>query len=115
MIVGAGAAGLSAAGSLKRRGIGAVLLDENAALGETWARRYDGLHLHTMRKFSGLANYPIPRCYPTYLWRNDVVSCLKQYAGHFNLDIRYRCTVRTVRMSSHKSRTWEVISNNGTW
>jgi cation diffusion facilitator CzcD-associated flavoprotein CzcO len=68
-----------------------------------------------MRTLSGLAHYPIPRCYPRYLSRDDFISYLKDYARHFNLDIRSGCTVRTIRMSSQKSRTWEVISNNGTW
>jgi len=65
LIVGGGAAGLSAAGALARRGLDAVVLEQDAALGGTWARRYDRLHLHTMREFSGLAHYPIPRRYPS--------------------------------------------------
>src|ERR1700680_5259210 len=55
VIVGAGASGLSAAGALGRRGIKAVILEEDKKLGGTWARRYDRLHLHTVRGFSGLA------------------------------------------------------------
>src|SRR5207244_810747 len=67
LIVGAGAAGLSAAGALQQMGHEAVLLDADSAIGGTWARRYDRLHLHTIRSLSGLAGYPIPRRYPRYL------------------------------------------------
>ena len=56
------------------------MLEQDAALGGTWARWYDRLHLHTMREFSGLAHYPIPRRYPRYLTRNDVVAYLDEYA-----------------------------------
>ena len=49
VIVGAGAAGLSAAAALKRRGIEAVVLEQNPRVGGTWSRRYDRLHLHTVR------------------------------------------------------------------
>jgi putative flavoprotein involved in K+ transport len=39
VIVGAGASGLSAAAALQRRGIDPVVLDQDSALGGTWARR----------------------------------------------------------------------------
>jgi putative flavoprotein involved in K+ transport len=55
VIVGAGASGLSAAAALQRRGIDPVVLEQDTALGGTWARRYDGLHLHTVRTHSGAA------------------------------------------------------------
>lgn len=61
VIVGAGASSLSAAGALERRSIKSVILEEDEQLGGTWARRYDRLHLHTVRGFSGLAHYAIPR------------------------------------------------------
>jgi putative flavoprotein involved in K+ transport len=70
VIVGGGASGLSAAGALARRGIESVVLEQDAAIGGSWARRYERLHLHTMRMFSGLAGFPIPRRYPTYLSRD---------------------------------------------
>ena len=85
VIVGGGASGLSAAGALQRRGIKAVILEEDEQLGGTWARRYDRLHLHTVRGFSGLAHYSIPRRYPKYLSREEFIAYLGEYANHFNL------------------------------
>ena len=67
MIVGAGAAGLSAGAALKWRGVDAVLLDKDTRVGGTWLRRYERLHLHTIRRFSGLAHHPMPRVYPRYV------------------------------------------------
>ena len=74
VVVGAGASGLSAAAALTRRGIDAVVLEQDRAVGGTWSRRYDRLHLHTVRRFSGLAHFPIPSRYPTYLSRDNVVA-----------------------------------------
>ena len=71
IIIGGGASGLSAAAALARRGIGALVLEQDRELGGTWARRYDRLRLHTIRRFSGLAHFPIPQRYPTYLARDD--------------------------------------------
>ena len=80
VIVGAGASGLSAAGALQRRGIDPVVLEQDSTLGETWARRYDGLHLHTVRAHSGLAHYPIPSRESKYLSRDEYVAYLSDYA-----------------------------------
>ncbi|HEX9106979.1 MAG TPA: NAD(P)/FAD-dependent oxidoreductase [Longimicrobiales bacterium] len=97
IIVGGGAAGLSAAGAMARRGIDSVVLEQDAELGGSWARRYDRLHLHTMRGFSGLAHYAIPRRYPRYLSRDDVVAYLNEYARRLDLRIAAGTTVVRVR------------------
>src|ERR1700730_2254223 len=103
VIVGAGASGLSAAGALQWRGIKAVILEEDQELGGTWARRYDPLHLHTVRGFSGLAHYPIPRRYPKYLSREEFIAYLGEYANHFNLEVMTGCPVDKIRMESATS------------
>jgi putative flavoprotein involved in K+ transport len=97
VVVGGGASGLSAAGALARRGIDAVVLEGDAELGGTWARRYDRLHLHTVRRFSGLAHFPIPRRYPTYLSRDDFVAYLNEYARHFELRVVTGANVQRIR------------------
>src|SRR5262245_60097592 len=97
IVVGGGASGLSAAAALSRRGIDVVVLEQDSELGGTWARRYDRLHLHTVRQFSGLAHFPIPRRYPAYLSRDDVVEYLREYARHFGLRIATGATVRRIR------------------
>ncbi len=111
IVVGGGAAGLSAAAALARRGIESVVLEQYPELGGTWARRYDRLHLHTVRGFSGLAHHPIPRRYPRYLARDEVVAYLNEYARHFALRI-----VRGTRVASIRARdgVWAVQTEDGT-
>src|SRR6478672_8843262 len=87
VVVGGGASGLSAAAALKTKGIDVVVLEEDARIGGTWARRYDRLHLHTVRGFSGLAHYGIPRRFPPYLSRDQFVEYLTEYAEHFRLQV----------------------------
>src|SRR6478609_7630208 len=96
IIVGGGAAGLSAAGALAWRGIEAVVLEQDAAIGSTWARRYDRLHLHTIRQFSGLAHFPIPKRYPRYLSRDQLVEYLQDYARHFSLRVLTGTSVQKI-------------------
>ena len=115
VIVGGGAAGLSAAGALARRGIDAVVLEQDIALGGTWARRYDRLHLHTVRRFSGLAHFPIPRRYPKYLSRNDVVAYLGEYARHFRLRVVTGTTALAIRSRSGSHGGWSVETTSDAW
>ena len=115
VIVGAGASGLSAAGALQRRGIKAVILEEDEKLGGTWTRRYDRLHLHTVRGFSGLAHYSIPRRYSKYLSRDEFVAYLAEYAKHFNLCVVTGCPVQKVRIESETPSSWVAATANGDW
>ena len=108
IVVGGGASGLSAAAALSRQGIDAVVLEQDPELGGTWARRYDRLHLHTVRQFSGLAHFPIPRRYPAYLSRDDVVEYLREYARHFGLRVVTGATVRRIRPRDAASERWTV-------
>lgn len=116
VIVGGGAAGLTTAGALKYAGLDAVVLDKDRRIGGTWARRYDRLHLHTIRSLSGLAHQPIPRGLPRYLARDQFVAYLNDYARHFDLKIVAGCAVHKVRMESDGRRPcWLVESDCATW
>jgi putative flavoprotein involved in K+ transport len=113
IVVGGGASGLSAAAALARRGIDAVVLEQDAELGGTWARRYDRLHLHTVRRFSGLAHFPIPKRYPIYLSRDDVVAYLNEYARHFGLRVVTNATVQRIRSPGTSPDGWTVETVGG--
>ena len=115
VIVGGGASGLSAAGALQRRGIKAVILEEDIELGGTWARRYDRLHLHTVRGFSGLAHYSIPRRYSKYPSREEFVAYLAEYAQHFDLRVVNGCPVRKIRIDADRPSSWTAVTARGDW
>ena len=112
VIIGGGPAGLTTAGALAQLGIASVVLDNNARVGDVWARRYDRLHLHTLRAFSGLAHLPIPRRNPRYLSRDQFVRYLQDYARHFTLNIQHDCTVSTVHGDG---ASWTIETNIGRW
>jgi len=113
IVVGGGAAGLSAAAALKRRRIDVVVLEQDAQLAGTWARRYDRLHLHTIRRFSGLAHFPIPGRYPRYLSRDDVVTYLHEYARHFELRVVTGTTIQSVRSHQARADGWTLETKGG--
>jgi putative flavoprotein involved in K+ transport len=113
IVIGAGASGLSAAASLKQKGIDAVVLEQDPQIGGTWARRYDRLHLHTVRGFSGLALFGIPRRYPSYLSRDEFVAYLQEYAEHFALQVMTGCEVSRIEKEPDGSR-WATSTTDGT-
>lgn len=112
VVVGGGTAGLSIAGALKHDGIDSIILDAHADVGDVWRNRYDRLHLHTMRTFSGLAYFPIARTNPRYLSRDQFVQYLQDYAHHFNLQFIQECSVSRIRPDEGH---WLIESNRGTW
>jgi cation diffusion facilitator CzcD-associated flavoprotein CzcO len=116
VIVGGGAAGLTTAGALKHAGLDALILDKDPRIGGSWARRYDRLHLHTIRPLSGLAHHPIPRGLPRYLARDQFVTYLNDYARRFELKIIAGCAAHKVRIESDGRRpNWLVESDCGAW
>lgn len=96
VIVGASAAGLAVAACLKRQGVDYVLLEQGAQVAERWRTQYDRLHLHTPRQLSGLPYWPMPRHYPRYPSRDQVVAYLEEYATRFHLAPRFAQTVASV-------------------
>lgn len=114
LIIGGGAAGLSTAGALKRRGIDSLILERNPHIGDVWAQRYDRLRLHTVS--SSIAHYPLPRHYPTYPTKDQYAAYLRAYAQHFKLASVTGCTVHHVKPSDDSARPgWLVASDCGAW
>ena len=92
-----------------------MVLEEDQQLGGTWARRYDRLHLHTIRGFSGLAHYSIPRRYSRYLSREEFVAYLAEYARQLDLRVVTGCRVRKVRVESDGPYSWSAVTDKGEW
>jgi putative flavoprotein involved in K+ transport len=86
-VIGAGAAGLASAASLRRAGADVTVLERDA-VGAAWQARYDCLHLHTVRWLSGLPGYDIPRSSGKWPSRDRVVDYLRSYATRNELDVR---------------------------
>ena len=97
IVVGAGASGLAVAATLKRRGREPVVVDAGKTVGATWAQRYERLHLHTVRRFSGLPFYPMPRSYPRYVPKDQYAQYLGEYAERMGLGVRLGQRVERIR------------------
>jgi putative flavoprotein involved in K+ transport len=95
-IVGAGASGLAAGAALEQLGHAPVLLERDAQVGERWAKRYDRLRLHTVRRFSGLPYHGLSRDQPRYVPKDAFAAYLRDYAAQLELDVRLSAAVERV-------------------
>lgn len=86
-VIGAGPGGLAAAYALRAQGIRAVVLEKSDAVGASWRRHYDRLHLHTTRRLSALPGLKIPRRFGRWVSRDDLVRYLEKYAEHHELEL----------------------------
>src|SRR6201999_2905623 len=97
IVIGAGPAGVSCAVTLRAAGLNVTVLEKASSVGAVWRRHYDRLHLHTDRNHSGLPRMPMPRDYPLYPSRAEVVDYLERYAAHFGINPVFNADVATVQ------------------
>lgn len=110
VIVGAGPAGLAVAALLTRARVPYTLLDKADSVGSAWRSHYDRLRLHTPRWRSHLPELDMPRSYPRYPSRQQVVEYLDGYARYFNIQPRLNEKVTRARREGQR---WHVSTDKG--
>ena len=111
IIVSAGPAGLACAMTMRAAGFDVAVFEKADSVGSVWRRHYDRLHLHTDRNHSGLPGMTMPRGYPTYPSREQVVAYLESYAAHFGIQPVFNTTVSRIRRDGAQ---WRADSSAGT-
>jgi cation diffusion facilitator CzcD-associated flavoprotein CzcO len=117
VVVGASAAGLASAACLSQRGISHVVLEQRSHVADAWRHHYDRLHLHTTRNLSGLPYHPMPKTYPKYPSRQQVVEYLEEYARRFSIEPKFGQRVSSIRREGDEWLTKteqgvEIVSRN---
>jgi cation diffusion facilitator CzcD-associated flavoprotein CzcO len=110
IVIGAGPAGLSCAATMRAAGLDVTVLEKADSVGVVWRRHYDRLHLHTDRNHSGLPLMPMPRDYPTYPSRAQVVDYLESYAAKFGIDPVFNAEVTAIRRDGER---WLAETSRG--
>jgi len=112
LIVGASAAGLATAAMLQQAGCAYELLEAGDAVASAWRNHYRRLHLHTPKSASGLPGLPMPRSWPRYPAREQVVEYLESYRAHFGIRPHFG---EQVTLLERQTDGWAVTSSGGTW
>jgi cation diffusion facilitator CzcD-associated flavoprotein CzcO len=111
LIVGAGPAGLAVGAALRRAGVPFAIVEQSDAVGASWRRHYDRLHLHTPKQQSSLPFVPFPASAPRYPSRDEVIAYLEGYARRFELAPAFGVEVE--RCERIAERGWRVRTNRG--
>jgi cation diffusion facilitator CzcD-associated flavoprotein CzcO len=82
-----------------------MVLEKAGQVGAVWQRHYDRLHLHTDRNHSGLPGMAMPKAYPAYPSRAQLVEYLESYAARFEIKPAFNTTVSRVRRDG---RLWRA-------
>ncbi|GIG20991.1 monooxygenase [Cellulomonas chitinilytica] len=111
LVVGAGPGGLAVAAALRAKGVDVLVVERSTAVGASWRRHYDRLHLHTTRRWSSLPGLPIPREFGRWVARDDVVRYLERYAAHHRLEVR--TGVEVARVEPTDDGGWRLRTASG--
>ncbi len=97
LVIGAGQAGLAAGYYLQRLGVHLTLLDGADEIGSVWKKRWDSLRLFTPARYNSLPGMPFPADRYSLPTKDDVAEYLKAYAKRFDLPVRLRSRVLSLR------------------
>lgn len=119
-VIGAGAAGLSAAKALLDEGLEVVVYELGDRPGGLWVRdsasglsaAYESLHLNTSKGRTEFADFPMPQEWPDYPAGDLVAGYLADYADTFGVTahIRFGTSVEDVR---RVGTGWQVTTGAG--
>ncbi len=111
--MGAGPAGLAAAGEAHRSGLTAQVLDAAEAVGASWRGHYDRLRLHTTRGLSALPRVPIPERLGRWVARDDFIAYLEHYARKIGVPIRLGVRVERINRIDAAGGGWRLVTSAG--
>ncbi|WP_345801245.1 NAD(P)/FAD-dependent oxidoreductase [Microbacterium sp. AZCO] len=112
LVVGAGPAGLAVAACLQERGVETIIVDRGEAIGESWRRRYERLHLHTPRSQSALPGLRIPREFGRWIAKDDMAAYLELYARQHALAPRFGTHVDRLERDGD---LWVALTGDRRW
>ena len=112
VIIGASAAGLATAACLRQAGQSFEILEATEVVGNAWEHHYDRLHLHTPKSSSALPGVAMPRQWPRYPARGQVVDYLRHYRAHYGLEPRFSQEV--TRLERH-DLVWVATTRTREW
>ncbi|TIC84804.1 FAD-dependent oxidoreductase [Nocardioides sp. GY 10113] len=120
-VIGAGAAGLTAAKALLDEGVDVTVFEKGDQPGGLWVQgnasglspAYDSLHLNTSKGRTQFADYPMPADWPDYPSAARIAGYLADYADAFGVrrHIRFGTTVDDVQRLDHG---WHVATTADT-
>ncbi|KAF8076714.1 FAD/NAD-P-binding domain-containing protein [Lyophyllum atratum] len=115
IIVGAGQTGLNIAARFRQMNIPALVVENNARVGDNWRKRYPTLTLHTPRTHHSFLYQPYPQTWPIFTPRDKLADWMENYAKSQDLVIWTNSRPLPTPTYNFQTKRWSVvIDRNGT-
>jgi putative flavoprotein involved in K+ transport len=112
VIVGGGQGGIMLGARLKRLGVPAIIVEENARAGDSWRNRYRTLVLHDPVWYDHLPYLPFPDHWPVFCPKDKMGDWLEMYAKVMELD--YWGSTECLKAAyDEAAREWTVTVHRG--
>jgi hypothetical protein len=114
LVIGAGFVGLGTAKALKQYGIPYDQVDADNDLGGNWYHGvYRNVHIISSKNTTQFTDYPMPGSYPDFPSAAQMLSYLKDYAGHFKLREHMEFNKAVQLAVPTGNEKWEVTFADG--
>ena len=109
IVIGGGQAGLATGYHLARHGLSFAILESADRVGESWRRRWEGLHLFTAARYDGLPGMTFPAIPNSFPAKDEVADFLESYAARMGLPVQTGVHVDELRRKNDGDR-YEVVA-----
>lgn len=114
LIIGAGPCGLSAANALKVAGIQYDHIEADFNIGGNWLHGvYTSVYTDACKDVMQFPEFPMPKEYPDFLSKAQMLKYLNDYVDHFDLRNKIRFNTKVTRVTAIENNEWKVIFEDG--
>ncbi|KAJ7572838.1 dimethylaniline monooxygenase [Mycena floridula] len=114
VIIGAGQHGLMTAARFKQMGIRAIIVEQNARVGDNWRERYPILTLHTTKNQYQMLYQPFPKNWPIHTPKEKLADWFEFYASSQDLVVWTNSRPLPTPKYDSETKKWTVvIDRNG--
>lgn len=107
--VGGGQAGLTAAARLQTMGVNTLAIDQNAAVGDNWRKRYHQLVLHDPVWYDHLPYLNFPPQWPIFTPKDKLAQFFESYATLLELNIWTSTELADAKWNAETQRWTAVV------
>lgn len=113
LILGGGQGGLALAARLKALSVPTLIVEQNAAIGDSWRNRYRSLVLHDPVWYDHMPYLPFPPTWPVFTPKDKMGDWLESYAAALELDAWTSARCRNAHYDDNAERWTVTVEREG--
>lgn len=114
LVIGAGPVGLGMANALRRAGISYDQVDASHGVGGNWRHgMHEDVHIVSSKRSTAFGDYPMPKAYPDFPSRGEMLAYLEAYARDKGLVDSIELNKAVERAWPRTDDAWHVVFGDG--